>query len=479
MKKYAILLILPLLMAASVIPKPVRDTDYVWRCYGADAGVITETKHNEEADAYYECQVKAEANPGKVYYAEGAVYKFLVPAVTPPPPPPPPPPTGNEPTLNGWLVHGWKVPTGSLPPEIPTTTHTQFVVDHQDVSYGPTSAAMYLSQLGLGNYIIRGRKLFNLAQGTYSIQIASDDGVRVWVGSNQIVNDWINQSMINKTVTFVHAGGIVEIKVEHYARSGVAGLSISAPVLVNAPPPPPPPVVNVPTLTGWLVEGWKIPAVSSAIPVVPTGSPLEIAVNRADIGYPQSTMYLTSLGEDFYFIRGRKLYNLAAGNYTMTVASDDGVRIWVGANQIFNEWKDQWMPDRVVNFTHAGGIVEIKVEHYENEWGASLKVTDPIIFVAPPPPPPPVTGVGGIKINNVAQPTENIDETAIRIPLRWEVAYSVNSVEVTKNAIYSGTTLIASGVPQEFNNVKMRVVDTDNEYSDWTNVDKNLVQWSQ
>ena len=66
------------------------------------------------------------------------------------------------------------------------------------------------------------------APGTYQIQTTSDDGVRVRIGNQTVINKWIDQGSTSHFGTFTTNGGTFNVSVEYYERGGAANLSFTA-----------------------------------------------------------------------------------------------------------------------------------------------------------------------------------------------------------------------------------------------------------
>jgi len=169
-------------------------------------------------------------------------------------------------------------------------------------------------------------------------------------------------------------------------QAGTYRVELSGVIIV--PPPPPPPVVNVPTLTGWLVEGWKNnPIVPPA--GMPTRAPDITLTEMQTIGYASTTTVepLVGLGNNYYAMRYRRKFVLDAGEWAMNVSSDDGVRVYLDSVLIYESWRNQAQVIVPVKFTVASaGEKTITVDHFEGDWIAGLTVTTPIKVT------PPVTG---------------------------------------------------------------------------------------
>ena len=225
------------------------------------------------------------------------------------------------------------------------------------------------------------------------------------------------------------------------------------------PPPPPPPV---PTLTGWLVDGWMY--VGNAPPVIPITPPLVTRRDLQMIDYVDNPKYAPAIGDDYYVMRGRRLFDLPAGTYSITVASDDGVRVWAGSKMVVDMWLDQAATPKEYSFAHTGGVFEVRWEHYEAQWAASLRITNPVATTSPPPtsdtPPP----TGAALVLDLVLPTENEDGTPVRPPLLVQVMYGA----VIAPAIYARGKATVSPVPVGSYIAKARVTDAEGEVSVWS-----------
>jgi RHS repeat-associated protein len=89
-----------------------------------------------------------------------------------------------------------------------------------------------------------GRHLFR--EGTYRFTVRADDGVRLYVDGQLVIDRWVDQPATTYTVDRVMSAGEHEVKLEYYERAfdAVAQLSWN----VQAPPPPPATAGAVPSL---------------------------------------------------------------------------------------------------------------------------------------------------------------------------------------------------------------------------------------
>ncbi len=73
---------------------------------------------------------------------------------------------------------------------------------------------------------------------------------------------------------------------------------------------------------------------------------------------------------DGYSVRWTKQQTFAAGNYTFTTKSDDGIRLLIDDVLVINNWTDHGMATDTATVTLTAGTHTIKVEYYEKDGGA-------------------------------------------------------------------------------------------------------------
>lgn len=94
----------------------------------------------------------------------------------------------------------------------------------------------------------------------YSVYTTVDDGVRVWVDGNQVIDQWHDQSPTTFAATVYLVAGLHNWHVEYYQHLGGAQISLQIVPGVSPPPPPPPPPPTGEIIvddggSGWLAGG--------------------------------------------------------------------------------------------------------------------------------------------------------------------------------------------------------------------------------
>jgi len=107
-----------------------------------------------------------------------------------------------------------------------------------------------------------------------------------------------------------------------------------------------------------------------------------------------------------------KVTPLHSETYTFTTSTDDGVRLWVNGVQLVNQWVDQGTTSYQGTIALTAGVaVDIRMEYYDNEWGAVARLewqspsqarqiipSDRLSTPAPGAPPPAAPGFSAARL---------------------------------------------------------------------------------
>ena len=223
--------------------------------------------------------------------------------------------------------------------------------------------------------------------GRYTFSTNSDDGVRLWVDGNQLVDHWSDHGATQDQGTIdLVAGQKYSIKMEYYQHAGNATAQLS-----------------------WAADGIDQQIIPQSqlyavgIPPVPIIVPIPAPVAAIGSGDGLTAQYFNdkSLGAialtrvdstvNFDWQRGSPDPLINADNfsarwtgqvqakyseaYTFSTTSDDGVRLWVDGKPLINDWADHAPKgDEGTIVMVAGQKYSIKLEYYENMGGAVSKL---------------------------------------------------------------------------------------------------------
>lgn len=234
--------------------------------------------------------------------------------------------------------------------------------------------------------------------GAWTFTYTSDDGGRVWIDNELVIDMWYDHGPLTRARTKQFAAGYHLIKVEYYQHTG--GMTSQ---LTITPPG---------TFPDWMGEYFDNPYL--------LGEP-RYRVNNVDINFNWGTGSPDPrLAPDNFSVRWTRLYNFAAGSYTFTATADDGIRVWVGDTLAI----DAWMPQQAKTYNstlYLNGTVPLRVEYFEQ--GGDAVVNFYFKAAHQPPPPPPTEIWRGAFFNNPNLfPPPTCEQDTLQLAFNWNGA---------------------------------------------------------
>jgi hypothetical protein len=181
--------------------------------------------------------------------------------------------------------------------------------------------------------------------GTHRFTVASDDGVRVWVGDQLVVDEWHDRSPSTIYVDHYIAAGTYRVRVEYYEHEGGALISVGWQRIVGG--------------EVWRGEYYANRDLDDAPVLVRSDNAIDFAWDTAS---PDP-----AVPADNFSVRWTRSLGFSAGNYRFFTSTDDGVRLFVDGTLLIDKWYDQKLPN-----THSGdrylaaGQHTVVVEYYEH-----------------------------------------------------------------------------------------------------------------
>ncbi|MBL7063116.1 MAG: hypothetical protein ISS49_02760 [Anaerolineae bacterium] len=219
------------------------------------------------------------------------------------------------------------------------------------------------------NFSVRWTRSLGFNPGAYRFYASCDDGVRVYVDGNRVVDAWDDQKLPNTRWGDVTLGsGQHTVVVEYYEHGGEA----SAHVWWD----------RLQTFSGW--EGRYYANAELR------GGPALIRDDAAisfDWGEGAPTDWMVS--DNFSVVWTRNAY-FTPGYYRFNVRSDDGVRVWLDGALVMDYWQPMDYEWHYLDGTHLAGTHALKVEYFERTGGARIHFWwERSDTLAPPSAPPP------------------------------------------------------------------------------------------
>ena len=200
----------------------------------------------------------------------------------------------------------------------------------------------------------RWARYLDLAAGTYRFSATSDDGMRVYVNGELIINDWSDHSARTVTADRNLSSGHHLVEVEYYENTVDAVARLTwAPVG---------PIVN------WRGEYYANKDLSGEAALVRDDA-------QINFGWGSGSPAPGVIPVDRFSVRWTRNLSLDAASYRFTLTVDDGARLWVNGHLLLDTWKDQAPHTYTGDIYLAGGSIPVKLEYYENTGAAVAKLS--------------------------------------------------------------------------------------------------------
>lgn len=222
------------------------------------------------------------------------------------------------------------------------------------------------------NFSARFERTIFFQAGTYNITVSPDDGVRVWINDELIIDDWRESSVRTLTASRFLSGN-ANVRIEYFEAWNLASLSFSYPLIsAGTPATPAPNVVELaPQQNMWAAAYWNNTSLSGS----PVLARYENRQNTPlDLNWGNGSPATGLVNPDRFSARFRGLFQFAAGDYTFWVRSDDGVRVWIDGIQLIDQWRDGNIQASNTFRQLGAGWHTLTVEYYENTGTAFVQL---------------------------------------------------------------------------------------------------------
>ncbi|MFC2046067.1 PA14 domain-containing protein [Chloroflexota bacterium] len=218
-----------------------------------------------------------------------------------------------------------------------------------DFDWGEGSPA---PEIPVDNFSVRWKTSRDLPAGTYRFTFTVDDGVRLWIDDNLVLDAWQDGA---KTVTadVNLTRGPHSTQVEYYEGTGTAAIKLEAAAVDDYP--------------DWRAEYFDNPDVSGAPAVLRN----EVAiVHNWGTGSPAP-----SVPNDNFSVRWTRTAFAEAGEYILQVDVEGGVRVWVDGTMLL----DSWVSEGARSLTAESGPVaegnhDVRVEYFKQTGNGAIRV---------------------------------------------------------------------------------------------------------
>jgi len=244
----------------------------------------------------------------------------------------------------------------------PTLTRNDMVIDFQ---WQDGQAA---NDLPYDSFAVRWSGNWPFEAGAYRFQAQVDDGVRLWLDEHLIIDQWHQSIGALYSADAYLSTGVHQVRVEYFDAQGPAYARVWWDYRgLNA----------VQAFPDWKAEYYNNLALD--------GAPFLVVNDRTlDFNWGEGAPASGIPGDNFS-ARWTTKATLDEGIYRFSAQSDDGVRLWVDDTPVIDHWIDGGAATYTGEITLASGSHRVRVEYYEHEGLAMVKVGWELLPATPTP----------------------------------------------------------------------------------------------
>jgi hypothetical protein len=271
------------------------------------------------------------------------------PTPTPPPVPPtpvPPRPVLSAPTTTPVQITEWR---GEYYNNVNLSGSPLVRNDPRiDFDWGQGSPA---KGINADSFSVRWTRRLDFEAKTYRFNLRVDDGVRLWVDGQLLVDQWQDGSTRTYSVERTMTQGKHDVRVEMYERTGRAAITFWRETVESYP--------------DWKGEFFGNTGLN--------GAPILVRNDKGIDFHWGEGAPAPGLPADNLSVRWTRQLHFPAGSYRFTVEVDDGVRLWVDGTLVIDEWHDG-IGSYHGDISLAEGTHAVRMEMYEHTGGAKARL---------------------------------------------------------------------------------------------------------
>jgi hypothetical protein len=192
----------------------------------------------------------------------------------------------------------------------------------------------------------------HLSGGLYRFYALVDDGLRLYVDGNLLIDTWRDGSRRELMADLKLSDGAHAIRVEYYERSGVAAAALWWERLATYP--------------DWKGEYWPNRELSGNPALVRNDPQIDFNWEK---GSPAEL-----ISDNHFSARWTRKVAFEKGTYRFYALVDDGIRVYVDDHLVLDAWGDHDAKELVADYALPKGTYTVKVEYYERIGNARIAV---------------------------------------------------------------------------------------------------------
>ena len=206
--------------------------------------------------------------------------------------------------------------------------------------------------VGPNNFSVRWSRSLDFPAGTYRFYTRVDDGVRLWIDGNLIIDRWRDGGSTTYNADVTLTGGRHALRMEYYEHSGDAVAQLAWEWVEAFP--------------DWKGEYFDNPSLSG-IPVLVRNDPaLRFSWGPGSPG--------AGVPADNFSVRWTREMYFSAGTYRFKVLVDDGVRLWIDGTLLIDRWRAGEPKSFTGEMTLSEGIHYFRLEYFDFRYDAQVRL---------------------------------------------------------------------------------------------------------
>ncbi len=202
------------------------------------------------------------------------------------------------------------------------------------------------------DFSARWTRTANFDAATYRFRVLVDDGVRLWVDDQLILDAWRDGAVRELTVDHALTRGTHRLRVEYYERTGESRIRVRWEKTTASFP-------------DWKGEYWSNRRLDGSPALVRNDGTIDF---RWGAGAP-----VAGLPADDFSVRWSRKVEFRPGVYRLQAWADDGIRVYVDGKLVLDEWHASNGNETYVADVALNGQRQMVVEYYERSGDASVK----------------------------------------------------------------------------------------------------------
>jgi hypothetical protein len=203
------------------------------------------------------------------------------------------------------------------------------------------------------NFSVRWTRSVYFDAGTYRFSATADDGVRVWLDGQLIIDQWREQGATTYRVDRSLNAGYHDLRVEYFDAYQLARIRFSW--------------ERVGDVDGWRGEYFDNRSLAGSPVVVRTDNTLDFDWGR---GSPDR-----NLPSNNFSVRWTRSVYFDAATYRFRVLVDDGARLFVDDHLVIDAWSEGSTRERTGDIYLGSGNHTVRLEYFEATGDARIRLT--------------------------------------------------------------------------------------------------------